>query len=68
MRTYVLAAGFCMLTAPVLAAGFTVTTPAFRPGATIPMAQVLNGFGVPAATARQPFHGLVHRPGRRAMR
>ena len=45
MRTHVLAASFCMLAAPALAGGFTVSTPAFSPGATIPMAQVLNGLG-----------------------
>ncbi len=45
MRTTMLAAGFCMLAAPALAGGFTVSTPAFRPGGTIPMAQVFNGFG-----------------------
>jgi Raf kinase inhibitor-like YbhB/YbcL family protein len=45
MRRHVLAAGFCMLTAPALAGGFTVTTPAFGPYGTIPMAQVFSGFG-----------------------
>lgn len=45
MRTYGLAAGLCMLAAPAVAGGFSVTTPAFRPGGTIPMAQVLNGSG-----------------------
>lgn len=45
MRTHMLAAGFCLLAAPALAGSFTVSTPAFRPGGTIPMAQVLNGLG-----------------------
>lgn len=45
MRRHILAASLCMLTPTAMAAGFTVTTPAFRPGGTIPMAQVFNGFG-----------------------
>jgi phosphatidylethanolamine-binding protein (PEBP) family uncharacterized protein len=45
MGRHILIAGFCMLTAPALAGGFTVTTPAFPPEGTIPMAQVFNGFG-----------------------
>jgi len=40
-----LAAGFCVLAAPALAGGFTLTTPAFRPGGTIPTTEVLNGLG-----------------------
>jgi Raf kinase inhibitor-like YbhB/YbcL family protein len=42
MRKSLLAAGLCMLSAPALAAGFTVTTPDFHNGGTIPMAQVFN--------------------------
>lgn len=45
MRTTMLAAGLCLFAAPALAAGFTVSTPDFREGATIPMAQVFNAFG-----------------------
>ena len=45
MRRYILAASVCMLTAPALAAGFTVTSQTFRSGGVIPMAQVFNGFG-----------------------
>jgi hypothetical protein len=34
-----------MLSAPALAAGFTLTTPDFHDGGSIPMAQVFNGCG-----------------------
>ncbi|HUZ63484.1 MAG TPA: YbhB/YbcL family Raf kinase inhibitor-like protein [Acetobacteraceae bacterium] len=45
MRSFLFAAGLCMLAAPALAAGFTVTSAAFANGGTIPMAQVFNGDG-----------------------
>lgn len=45
MRKSLLAAGLAMLSTPALAAGFTVTTPDFHNGGTIPMAQVFNAFG-----------------------
>jgi Raf kinase inhibitor-like YbhB/YbcL family protein len=45
MRKTLLAAGLCVLAAPALAAGFTVTTPDFHDGGTVPMAQVFNAFG-----------------------
>ena len=45
MRPYMLGAGFCLFAAPALAGGFTVTTPAFLPGGTIPTTEVLNGLG-----------------------
>ncbi len=45
MRKVLLAAGLSMLVTPALAAGFTVTTPDFHDGGTIPMAQVFNAGG-----------------------
>ena len=45
MRRTLLAAAFCTLAAPVLAAGFTVTSPDIHDGGTVPMAQVFNAFG-----------------------
>ncbi len=45
MRIVLLAAGLGMLAAPALGAGFTVTTPDFVDGGTIPMAQVFNARG-----------------------
>jgi Raf kinase inhibitor-like YbhB/YbcL family protein len=45
MRTTLLAAGLSMLAASGSAAGFTVTTPDFHNGGTIPMAQVYNAGG-----------------------
>jgi Raf kinase inhibitor-like YbhB/YbcL family protein len=45
MRALMLGAAFSVMAAPALAAGFTVTTPDFANGGTIPLAQVFKGFG-----------------------
>lgn len=45
MRGLILGMVFAVLSAPALAGSFTVTTPQFANGGTVPMAQVFNGFG-----------------------
>lgn len=45
MRIWLIGLAASLISAPAFAGSFTVTTPAFANGATIPMAQVFNGDG-----------------------
>jgi Raf kinase inhibitor-like YbhB/YbcL family protein len=49
MRALMLGAAVLFSAAPAFAAGFTVTTPDFKSGGTIPLAQVFKGFGCTGA-------------------
>lgn len=45
MRALISGLAACVVAAPAFAAGFSVTTPDFANGGTIPLAQVFNGIG-----------------------
>lgn len=49
MRSYLIGICLCVLSTPALAAEFTVTTPAFADGGTVPMTQVFNNGGCTGA-------------------